>query len=170
MDTVHRTEDIEAGCDIAFETRWKRFQHICWVIMALLLLGGVSGALGSGPLSKATAVSVDGGVKTHYERLARRETPAILELRLDKSLISSGQVQIRLNREYVDRLRIKQIIPQPAAAELLADGARFTFHTDPAVESATVLFIQDPSTPGLVVGEVEVSGAAPLRLHHFVYP
>jgi hypothetical protein len=170
MEAVNRTGDIEAGCDLPFERRWWCIQRICWGIMFLLLLGGVAGLFGGGPLSKATTAPPGSALHVHYERLARRETPAILELHLDKQAIASGRFRIRLNNEFVNRLRIKQIIPEPLSTEPLADGARFTFQTDPALDSATIVFIQDPSTPGIVEGEVAVEGAAPVQIRQFVFP
>jgi hypothetical protein len=170
VETVSRTDDIEAGCNLSFERRWWRIQRICWLVMSVLLVGAVAGVFGNGPLSRATAHPAGGRVEVHYARLARRETPALLELRLDKQAIASGQVRIRLNRELVHRLRIKDIIPAPVSTEPLADGARFTFPTDPTSDPAVVVFVQDTSTPGIVEGEVTVEGADPVRFRQFVYP
>lgn len=170
METVSRTDEIEAGCDLAFERRWWSIQHVCWGVMFLLLVGGVTGLFGGGPLGKATTQPPGSDVQVHYEWLARRERPTILRLRLDKQAIASGRVQIRLNEEFVNRLRIKQIIPEPVGTEPLADGARYTFRTDPTLDSATVVFIQNPSSPGLVEGEVAVGDAAPVHIRQFVYP
>jgi hypothetical protein len=170
VETVNRTDDIEAGCDLSFERHWWRIQRVCWVVMSVLLVGAVAGVFGNGPLSKTTVHPPGGQVDVHYARLARRETPALLELRLDKRAVASGQVRIRLNRELVHRLRIKDIIPAPLVTEPLADGARFTFRTDPTSDSAAVVFVQDPTTPGIVEGEVTVEGADPVRFRQFVYP
>ncbi len=170
VETVSRTDDIEAGCDPCFECRWGRIQRGCWVALSLLLVGGVAGLFGNGPLSKATAEPPGGEMRVRYDRLARRETPAILELHLDKRAIASGQVRIRLNRDLVERLRLKDIVPDPLSTEPLSDGARFTFRTDPTHDSATIVFIEDPSRPGIIDGEVAVEGAEPVRFRQFVYP
>jgi hypothetical protein len=170
VETVNRTDDIEAGCDPCFEQRWWRIERVCWVVMSVLLLGGVAGAFGNGPLSKSTVHPPGGQVEVRYARLARRETPALLELRFDKQPVAVGKVRVRLNRELVHRLRIKEIIPAPQATEPMADGARFTFTTDPTSDSSAVVFVQDPSTPGIVEGEVTVDGADPVRFRQFVYP
>jgi hypothetical protein len=170
VESVSRIDDLELGCDLPFEHRWWRVQRICWGVMILLLLGGVAGVFGNGPLSEVTANSPDGALQVRYERLARRETPAILELHLKKPVLARGQVRIRLNHTLVSRLRIKTIVPAPLKTEPLADGARFTFRTDPTVDSATVLFVEDPSRPGLIEGEVAVEGAEAVRFRQFVYP
>lgn len=170
MESVNRVDDLELGCDLPFEHRWWRVQRICWGVLIVLLMSGVAGLFGNGPLSEATANSPDGELQVHYGRLIRRETPAILELRLQKQAIAGGQVRIRLNRALVSRLRIKTLVPLPLTTEPLTDGARFTFQTDPTVDSATVFFLEDPSTPGLVEGEVAVEGAEAVRFRQFVYP
>lgn len=171
MEPVSRIEDIEAGCDPAFERGWWRVQRICWVVFSILLLAGVAGLFGNGPLSRATAEPPGAELHVRYERLARRETPTILELHLDRPALASGQVRIRLNRELVQRLRIKDIIPAPLSTQPLAGGARFTFSTDPTLDSATIVFIQDPTVPGIVDGEVAIEGAdQSVQVRQFVYP
>jgi hypothetical protein len=170
VETVSRTDDIETGCDLPFENRWWRLQRICWIILVLLLLGGVAGVFGHGPLSKATIHPPGSELEICYDRLARRETPSLLQLRLEKAALASGQVRIRLNRALVDRMQLKQIVPQPLAAEPLADGVRFIFRTDPSRDSAFIVFIVDPTTPGLIESEVAIEGAAPVRFRQFVYP
>jgi hypothetical protein len=170
VESVYRTEDIEAGCDLPFERRWWRVQRISWVILPLLLLGGVMGLFGHGPLSKATAHPSGSQLEVRYDRLARRETPSLLQLRVDKAALASGRLRIRLNRELVDHMQLKQIVPTPLAAEPLADGARFLFQTDPTRDSAFIVFSENPSAPGIVEAEVTVEGAEPVRFRQFVYP
>lgn len=170
MATVHRIDDIELGCDLAFERRWWRIQRIGWVVLTLLLLGGVIGFFGHGPVSEATANPSGSKLQVHYDRLARRETPTLLQLRLEKAALASGEVRIRLNRALMDDMQLKQIIPQPLSAQPLADGARFIFRTDPTRDSAIIVFIESPTKPGFVESEVEIEGAAPVQFRQFVYP
>lgn len=170
METVNRTEDIEAGCDLSFERRWWRIQRICWVILSLLLLGGLAGVFGHGPLSKATVNLPGSEVQVHYDWLARRETPSLLELRLGKAALVSGQIRIRLNRALLDRMQLKQIVPAPLVTEPLADGARFIFQTDPTRDSAFILFTENPASPGVVEAVVAVDGAEPVHFRQFIYP
>ncbi|HTU90761.1 MAG TPA: hypothetical protein VMF69_11850 [Gemmataceae bacterium] len=80
MQTLSRTEDIEAGCDPEFERRWWRIQRIIWGILVLLLLAGVAGVFGHGPLSEATIHPSGSQLQVRYDPLARRETPSILKL------------------------------------------------------------------------------------------
>lgn len=170
MEPVSRTEDIETGCDLPFEQRWWRLQSICWLILSLLLVGGVAGVFGHGPLSKATVCVPGSKLRVRYDRLARRETPAVLQLRLEKSALSSDPVRIRLNRALVDQMQLKQIVPAPLATEPLADGARFLFKIDPTRDSAIILFTENPSSPGIVEAEVTIDGAEPVRFRQFVFP
>lgn len=170
METVYRTEDIEAGCDLPFERRWWRLQRVSWIILSFLLLGGMAGLFGHGPLSKATLHPPGSALEVRYDRLARRETPSLLELRLEKSALVSGRVQILLNRALVDKMQLKQIVPVPLLAEPRADGVRFVFQTDPSCDSAFIVFSENPTTPGLVDAEVTVEGADPVHFRQFVYP
>jgi hypothetical protein len=170
VESDDRMDDLESGCDLPFEHYWWRIQRICWVILGLLLLGGVVGVFGHGPLSHTTVHPSGSQVHVRYDWLARRETPSFLQLRLDKAALVSGQVRIRLNRALVDRMQLKQIVPTPLTAEPLADGVRFTFRTDPSCDSAMLVFTENPASPGFVEAEVAVEGAKPVRFRQFVYP
>ncbi|MGH7169787.1 MAG: hypothetical protein ACRELF_14600 [Gemmataceae bacterium] len=170
MESAARTDDFDAGCDLAFEQRWWRIQRIGWVILILLMIGGVAGVFGHGPLSKATVHPPGSQVQVRYDRLARRETPSSLELRLDKAALVSGQVRIRLNHALVNEMQLQQIVPTPTSAEPLADGARFLFQIDPTRDSAFIVFTESPTTPGILKGEVTVEGAEPVRFRQFIYP
>lgn len=170
VDTVSRTEDIEVGCDLDFERRWWRIQRIGWFVLVLLLIGGVVGLFGHGPLSKATLNVPGSDSRICYERLARRETPSTLELRLGKSALVSGLVRIRLNQTLVEKMQLKQIVPAPLKAEPLADGVRFIFQTDPTRGSAFIYFIENPTTPGFVDAEVVIEDAEPVHFRQFIYP
>lgn len=170
METVSRTEDIETGSDLSFERRWWRIQRVCWVVLGLLLAGGVAGLFGHGPLSEATADAAGGGVHVRYQRVARRETPALLTVRLAGPALASGSIRLRLTRTPGDRMQLKQVIPAPLSTEPLADGVRFTFAADPTLDSAVVVFVESPTTPGVVEGEVAVEGTPPVRFRQFIYP
>lgn len=170
LDTVSRTEDIEVGCDLDFERRWWRLQRIGWVIFVLLLIAGVLGLFGHGPWSKATANPPGSELRVCYDRLARRETPCILELHLEKAALTSTEVRIHLNRALVERMQLKEIVPVPVQAEPLADGARFLFRIDPSCDSAVIHFSENPTTPGIVDAEITVEGAQPVRFRQFIYP
>jgi hypothetical protein len=170
VDTVSRTEDIEVGCDLAFERRWWRIQRIGWFILVLLLIGGVVGLFGHGPLSKATLNVPGSDLRICYQRLARRETPTALELRLGKTALASGQLRLRLNQTLVEKMQLKQIVPAPLKAEPLADGVRFIFQTDPSRDSALVYFAENPTTPGFVDAEIAIDDEAPVHFRQFIYP
>ena len=170
MQPLNRTEDIEAGCDPQFERHWWRIQRIIWSILVLVLLAGVVGLFGHGPLSEATVHPPGSQVQVHYDRLARRETPSLLKLTLEKAVVASGEVRIHLNRALLDQMELKQIVPPPLSTEPLSDGARFIFQTDPTRDSAILCFIENPTVPGFVDGVITIEGAEPVHIRQFVYP
>lgn len=170
MGCDERTDDLESGCDLPFEHSWWRLQSIIWAVLILFLVGGVIGVFGHGPFSETTVHPPGSQVSVHYDWLARRETPSMMQLHLDKAALISGKVRIRLNRALIDRMQLKQIVPPPLAAEPLADGVLFTFQTNPAGDSALLIFTENPTMPGFVDAEVAVEGAEPVRFRQFIYP
>lgn len=170
FDTISRTEDIEVGCDLDFERRWWRVQRIVWAIAVPMLIGGLLGLFGHGLFSNATVRSPGSEVEICYQRLARRETPCVLELRLGKAALASGQVHIRLDRALVERMQLKQIVPLPLSAEPLSDGVRLVFRTDPAWDSASIYFTENPTTLGFVDAEVVIEEAHQVHFRQFIFP
>lgn len=170
MESDKHTDDIDPCFDMPFERRWWSIQRIVWIFLVLVLLGGLAGVFGHGPLSRTSAQAPESHLRVGYDWVARRETPALLHLHLDKAALASGQVRIRLNHALVDQLQLKQIVPTPLAAEPLADGVRFVFRTDPSEDSATLIFTENPTAPGIVEAEVAVEGAKPARFRQFIYP
>jgi hypothetical protein len=170
MEARTCTDDLDTSFDLPFERRWWRIQRVIWGILVLVLLGGVTGVFGHGPLSKTIVQSPGSHLRVDYDWLARRETPALLRLHLDKAAVQSGQVRIWLNHALIDQVQLKQIVPEPIEAEPTTDGARFTFRIDPTADSATLIFTESPTSAGFVEAEIAVEGAEPVRFRQLVYP
>src|SRR3954447_24834911 len=116
-DQMSRTSNIEIGFDSAFLDKWLKFEKLAYIVIAVLLLAGLAGVLGRGPLSKSTAKSDQGDLKVRYEKIAHNKTPAVIELMLPAEVPASGQVRLRLEGDLVRRGRFQRIVPQPIRSE-----------------------------------------------------
>ena len=129
-----------------FQRRSWRAQRIAWVAMALILLAALLGAFGRGPLSDARAASDDGSLSVRYDRIARNQAP--LELRVRFADRWSGPTTLWVSTDYLERLRVKAITPEPAAQEAAPDRLRLVF---------------DLARGGEVLVRFETEGAGVLR-------
>ena len=82
--------------DRAHQRREWRIERVGWVLMAGLLLAGLLGLLGDGPLSRATAGSA-GALSVEYDRLQRAAAPYEYRFEVDPSLAREGQLRLRFD-------------------------------------------------------------------------
>jgi hypothetical protein len=156
--------------DPDFEDRWWHIQKGAWGVMVLLVLAGLTGIFGRGPLSKATVNTPGVPLHVQYERFPRLKTPASLEVNFAKQTLTSSQAHVLLKGDMMNKLRIQQVMPMPASTQPLPDGAIFTFNLPPTANSAKVVFVQQASSAGFTSGEVALLGTPPIRLKQFIYP
>jgi hypothetical protein len=84
MAEVQRAGDLELNQDLRFQRRMWAVQRIGWAVMALVVLAGLLGLFGPGPLSSATAGKEEGPLLVEgYERFVRFRIPTTLQVRLD---------------------------------------------------------------------------------------
>ncbi|MGH2355109.1 MAG: hypothetical protein ACRDI2_01390 [Chloroflexota bacterium] len=66
-------------------------------------------------------------MRAHYERFARFQAPAELQVALGRGAARDGQARVRLCRDYLDGVRIQQVTPPPGGVEAESDGLTFVF-------------------------------------------
>src|SRR3954470_5036036 len=110
------TEDTEF--EEAFERKWIRLEHIVWVLMVIVVIVGLAGGLGRGPAVRAQAAVSP--IQVEYERVVRYQTPTEITVR---SVGESGIGRLFVGRALLDRLQLRQVIPQPIGAEPRREGA-----------------------------------------------
>jgi hypothetical protein len=167
---LSRVGDIEVGYDLTFERRWYRVQQGCRYGAAILLVLGVAGLFGRGPLSRTTSESDDRRVALRYERLARARTPAPMELMVRGPAAASGKLRVRIHGAVTERTRLQQFMPEPVAIAASGNDLILEFETQPSSSSTRITFLQEPLGAGRVDGEVRVDQAGSARLSQLVLP
>jgi len=163
-----RSEELQLDTDDAFQRKEWRIQRVGWVVWTLVIVAGVIGLLGSGPMSRAELVAADGSLTIAYDRYLHYHHPTQLTLSVGK--IADDELRIKLNRALLDRLQIQRIEPEPSQAELADDGVIYTFLQQPSARNAKVILHVDYEHFGATHGTVEVVGHEPVTLKQFVYP
>ena len=168
MGTIHRVGSLEIDQDLDFERREWRVQRIAWVLGVLVLVVGFLGLLGGGPLSAGGTTS--GPLALDYQRLARQEADAPLRLHVAPDTAVDGQIAVWLDRAYLARVDIAQVIPEPVETEM--GESRVIYHlavADPA-QPATITLRTVPGEPGLVSGRLGIVDGAEVAFTQFIYP
>jgi hypothetical protein len=148
-----------------FMRRNWQVQRAGWLLMALVVLLGLAGGFGHGPLNRRDASSP--GLALQYQRVLRLEATESLEFRLEAQ--PAGEAGLELDSGFVRRVEIERIIPEPGEILVSPAGQRLSF---PAAGSGSVavrvLFI--PKKLGRLRGRFGTPGGAVLPVSFLVLP
>lgn len=98
--------------DPAIQRRVWIGQRVGWVLIAVIVVAGLVGVFGSGPLSSSSAEIPN--LRVEYERFARLQQPTRLKC---VSIGSPTKAEIAINRDFVDAVRVDAIMPTPIHIE-----------------------------------------------------
>jgi hypothetical protein len=161
-----RDVGLEVEDDALFHRRMWGVQRTGWFLMQLVVLAGLAGLLGSGPLSRAVAEHPT-GLRVEHARFARAEAPQAMRVHLPPPASRTEGYRIGLGREFVNRVQIEGVVPQPVMMEGLPDRVVYVF-AGGAVPVVTFHFT--PRTMGVLRAEVGAPGTGPLTFWLLVYP
>ncbi len=162
-DSVPQVDNaIAVGEDLEFQRRWWKFERAIWVFFAVLLVADALGAFGRGWLAKAKREAADGSLHLQYERVERANTPSIMTLRFDPSVVRDGELKLFVSQSIVKELGAQRVVPQPRTSTLGGGGITYSFS---ATGGPMVVEIAlEPSFPGVhefsmrVESDAEVKG------------
>lgn len=169
---ANRQEDSapDINQDLEFSRREWRVERVGWVIMALLVLAGVLGLLGRGPLTEQVARDANHLASVEYYSIDHAEAPSELRVHIEPGVVSATQMWLTLNSAYLKRIEIESIEPQPAAQQLTGDGVAFVFYlTEPGQPvdlSVQYHFVEY----GWATGQIDIEGGPQLTFSQFVLP
>jgi hypothetical protein len=144
---------------------WRR-ERIGWALLAILLAAALLGVFGAGPLSR-TSISV-GGVQLAYDRFVRTSAPTVLELVVQPEANGSEAI-VALDHAYLERVRVREIVPQPKRAVAQPDAVAFVFEAAGAGAPVRAWFNLTFETSGLAVGRLTAGGET-IRFRQLAYP
>jgi hypothetical protein len=164
-----RAGDLEINQDLRFQRRMWALQRIGWAVMALVVLVGLVGLFGTGPLSSATAGEEEAPLFVEeYERFARFMLPTTLRVRLDP--MGQGEARLWLDREYLENFRPQTVTPEPDGVEARPDGFTYVFKVKDPDRPTVVTFDLQPETIGPHEGRLGLEGGERVEFQQFVYP
>ncbi|WP_125077693.1 hypothetical protein [Rufibacter latericius] len=154
-------KDIKLAEDFyEFQRKEWLVSRIFWIAMGFVLAAATLGLFGKGVLSDRTVTAQ--GIRFEFNKFMRVEKPT--ELRIH---VASGgkNVQVSFNNDYIRKVKIDQIIPEPVSVEVKDHRLIYTFSS---VQNGFVTFFLVPYKIGSQPLEVTV-GDARMGVDQFVY-
>jgi hypothetical protein len=149
----------------------SRAEKIAFALLVLFILAAMAGLFGDGPLSTARVSSADGAITVEYQRFCRRQAPQRIDITLPTQR-DAKQTQLTINGEYLRRVQITEIFPQPLASSRHEVG-QLQFSTDGSGRPMTVRLHLQPQLAGsqqAIVTAGTSANASQARFEQFVYP
>lgn len=160
-----RRPDVEE--DPRFHRNDWRVQRAGWALLALIIAAGLSGLLGSGPLSRVTAGS-EGGPVVEYERFVRHGSESNLKIRVASS--DARSVHVGISRAYLDALRVAEVLPEPLSVSASGPLVVYTFAGSPGAGSTALRFVLQPDELGAHEAAISTGAGRVVTIHQFTYP
>jgi hypothetical protein len=170
---VPATDRDDSGLELEdepiFHRRMWRLQRAGWIAMQVIVLGGLLGLLGSGPLSRAR-LEHPAGLRVEHPRFARAEAPQAMRVWIPVPAPGGPTPRLALGRQFLDRVRIDRVEPPPSVTEARPDRLVYVFSEvgGAGPTAATVHFT--PRGMGVVRAEISAPGHVPLTIRMVVYP
>lgn len=167
--SVHDVGRIQISQNLQFLKREWRFQRFGWLVFALLILLGLSGALGRGPLAMAT-IGND-VLRIEYERILRHAAISDMKITVGPSAAAADSTfRLYLSADYLARFDVQNILPQPVASGYRGDMAWFEFERTDATRPALIVVHTKPSGYWRVDAQAAVDGGPALHIAQFILP
>ena len=148
-----------------FMRRNWQVQRVGWVLMALVVLLGLAGLFGRGPLTRRNASAP--GLTLQYQRVLRLKATESLEFTLEAR--PAGEARLDIDSGFVSRTEIERIIPEPPEISVSPEGQRLSF---PAAGTGSVavrlLFV--PKKLGRLRARFGTGEGTALPVSFFVLP
>jgi hypothetical protein len=164
MAAKAKTTGLQINEDMDFQRLEWRIERIGWGIIALIIIAALLGLLGNGPLS--AAVKTGGSLQVEYDRFLHRDAPSSYRIHFTPP---DADTAIHLNHQFLEAVKLDQIVPQPSEVELGTDGILLRFRSRPSV-TGVVTIPFEPQTMGLLHTRIRVASEKPVTLIHIVYP
>ncbi|MGE5602105.1 MAG: hypothetical protein ACM30E_03585 [Nitrososphaerales archaeon] len=165
-----RVSNIDIDQDLEFQDREWRVQHIGWVVIWVLLGAALLGAFGKGPLAYAQASDPGQALTANYTRLERYRAPTTIEVIVGPGQLQGGKVTLTFDRQFVDRIDIARVDPEPSAVKSDANRIAYEFEVEDASAPVHIFIDYEFEHFGMSQAQLGLEGGPEIVLRQFVYP
>lgn len=163
-------EGPDLNQDLPFQHRTWRIQRIAWGVIALILLCAVLGLFGHGPLSRTTARDPSLPLSLDYERFGRYQSALTLRVHVHETPTDQDTVRIWFSRDYLSKIEIKQILPEPVGAETSPTGMIYQFRLAQPEQRSDVIVSVEMEATGFIEGRIGLDESHALTFRQWIYP
>lgn len=165
-----RISGIDIDQDLVYQQKEWRVQRIGWVIMGVIILSALLGIFGKGPLANARLGDPTGALTANYTRFERYRSPATIEVIVGPNVAKEGRIGISFNREFIDRIDIARIDPEPAAVKSDMNRIVYEFELMDGSQPAHIFIDYEHERFGTTEAHMTLTDGPEITLRQLIYP
>jgi hypothetical protein len=165
--------ELEIEEDLAFQRRQWRFERMGALALLLFLVAAALGLFGPGAFATGRVVAAGRALELEYPRFARMQTPLRLRVSVRPAELAGGELRVWLSSEYLERVTLAHVTPEPLRTELDADGVTYVFAWGGAHGTGVtgaLGFELEAGGPGRIRGRIGTRAEDAVEFAHLVYP
>ena len=163
--------ELDIAEDTGFHRRQGRFERIGATVLVLVLVAAALGLFGPGLFNRTRVATHDGALGIEFPRFARMQAPVHLSLEVRPAPSSDRrEARVWLSADYLERIDLERITPEPESSELGSDGTTLVFACDGGSGPLSIALDLRARVPGSTRGRIGTSATDAVELGHFVYP
>jgi hypothetical protein len=102
-------------------------QRVGWGLMLLLVLAGLAGLFGRGPLAHGRAGAAGDPIRLEYERVTRHQSPSQLRVFVAPAALAGDTARVWVDRRYLAGVDVELIDPEPVESTVEPDRVVYAF-------------------------------------------
>jgi hypothetical protein len=165
-----KNQGLEIATDLKHQRRLWVVERVGWTVMGLLIVAGLAGLFGSGPLSRASAGQPGSALRVEYERFGRYEAPSELKLSIGAEQVQGSMLRVWISRDYLDRVEVERTMPPCDVSQLDVNRVIYVFNLAQTNKPAMITFYVRPTAYGKTRGNIGIVGGPEVPFSEFVYP
>jgi hypothetical protein len=142
----------------------RTWQKVGWILLAAFVLAGAAGALGHGPLSRASVAH--GDVRIEYERVLRMRAPTAFRVAMSRG--APARVRLAVELEDPTDIDLEGVVPEPLHTRASERGPVYEL----AAHDGAIRFELRgvPRRLGYTETRLAIAGADPVAIRQLVLP
>lgn len=140
------------------------------LLMLLPILLGIFGLTEGELFGKGHVLSPDKNIEVFYPRFGRYSLPENIDIIIGPKYLQHSPVIIWFSQDYLRKMYIKQIVPQPTNVRIKNNKIIFSFAVAHSDQPITISFLLDPDLRGLFNIKFGVVNAYDFLVKQFIYP
>lgn len=150
---------------------WELFvERVGWALIAAVLLAGLIGLLGPGPLSYRELATENGELSVEYSAVERYEAPAQMTVRFGDAARPDRMIRLALSRDFADQIVPEAISPPPDSTTMLATKVVHAFRVSDLRDGGHVIYRFKNGDWGWRRFQISLVDGPTLEIEQFVCP